>query len=278
MASEDYCSTTNVTMLVDVTTGMETCVPSKVLATKARAPPIDISTKDDDGFPIESPGISKSSARRLDSPASPMCPTPKSRSIGYSTSKTTSGFLADDIQTPRRVKSMLTSAMRRVFASSKKGAQCEPVALHRAAVTGDGNCLFRAIARNYAHMDSSKEGDEKAEQLHADTLRHMAWNEVCIERREELQARKVIDSSIVEHVAFSRFRGVGGGEAEILALADALQVCIKVYVEETAVGEYRCVAAYGELYQQLQRKLKAGDGTVRLLLVNENHYDALLLA
>lgn len=139
-------------------------------------------------------------------------------------------------------------------------------------VRGDGRCLFRAIAKNLAAADA-RVLPENLEREDADALRAFAWKAICVNRRNEFVKRHVIEGSIDSYCAQSRNPTFYGGEAELLALADVLKRPIRVFLR-TDTG-LRNIMTYGEAYAKKTR-VKKGDGAIRLLYVNGNHYDAIL--
>lgn len=169
----------------------------------------------------------------------------------------------------------LTSIRRRAVELAFGGP---PLALHppplrHVPVRGDGRCLFRAIAKNLARADGRRLS-EQLERADADYLRNLAWTAICKRRRQEFVKRHVIEGNIASYCAISRNPTFYAGEPELLALADELKKTICVYLRVEG-GQLRNIMTYGEQYKP-KVKPKNGDGSIRLLYVNGNHYDALL--
>lgn len=148
-----------------------------------------------------------------------------------------------------------------------------PAGLKRVAVRGDGRCLFRAIAKNLASTDGRKL-PEHLELADADALRNIAWEAICHRRRNEFIARNIIEGNITRYCAISRSPAYFAGEPELFALADELKRPIKIFLR-TAEGKMRNIVTYGGKHK-LKKKPHRGDGVIRLLYVDGNHYDALL--
>lgn len=159
------------------------------------------------------------------------------------------------------------------FGNASMLAWHPPAGLKRVTVKGDGRCLFRAIAKNLASTDGRKL-PEHLERADADALRNIAWESICQRRRDEFVARNIIEGSITQYCAISRNPAYFAGEPELFALADVLKRPIKVFLR-TANGAMKNIVTYGSKYK-LKTKPRKGDGAIRLLYVNGNHYDALL--
>lgn len=149
----------------------------------------------------------------------------------------------------------------------------QPPPLRHVPVRGDGRCLFRAIAKNIARSEG-RSLSERLERADADYLRNLAWNAICKRRRQEFAKRNIVEGNIASYCAVSKDPSFYGGEPELFALADELKVPIRVYLRAEG-GRLRNIVTYGEKYEAKMR-VKYGDGAIRLLYVNGNHYDALL--
>lgn len=148
-----------------------------------------------------------------------------------------------------------------------------PPPLRHVPVRGDGRCLFRAIAKNLASAEGRRL-TENLERADADYLRKLAWQIICQKRRKEFVARNVVEGSITSYCAVSRNPSFYAGEPELLALSDELHIPIEIYLRADG-GRLRNIVTYGEKYKP-KFKPKKGDGAIRLLYSNGNHYDALL--
>ncbi len=135
-------------------------------------------------------------------------------------------------------------------------------------VKGDGRCLYRSIARSLAD-EESRQLSPHLETKDADALRHLAWRTMCVERAQEFMRRNIVEGSLRTYCAQMRSPSFFAGEAEILALSDALKIPISVFLD-SGRGSLRSIATYGEKY-----KKKTGK-TIRVLYNGTNHYNAVL--
>ncbi|CAN8076658.1 unnamed protein product [Agarophyton chilense] len=172
--------------------------------------------------------------------------------------------------------SNFTSALRRStrkllwYATAMPFATISPP-LRVVPVRGDGRCLYRAIAKNLASTDGRRLS-ENLERADADALRDIAWREICVERKKEFRAKQVIEGNLSSYCANMRNPRFYAGEAEMLALSDALRRPIMVYLR-TAQGQLRNIITYGDQYTKGRFSARK---TIRVLYMNGNHYDALL--
>lgn len=132
-------------------------------------------------------------------------------------------------------------------------------------VKGDGRCLYRSIARSLAD-EERRELPPKLETADADALRHLAWRTMCVDRAQEFMRRHVVEGSLKSYCAAMRSTTFYAGEAEILALSDALKIPIRVFLESGR--GMRNIATYGEQYKSKK--------TIRVLYNGTNHYNAVL--
>lgn len=180
----------------------------------------------------------------------------------------------DGLPLPRQLQFGRAALFTYAFGSSPSMlAWHPPTGLKRVVVRGDGRCLFRAIAKNLANADDRKL-PEYLELADADALRNVAWESICHRRRNEFIARNIIEGNITHYCTISRNPSYFAGEPELFALADELRRPIKIFLK-TAEGKMKNIVTYGDKYK-LKKKPKRGDGVIRLLYVDGNHYDALL--
>lgn len=171
---------------------------------------------------------------------------------------------------PQRVHRAAKALVTLAFGTPMLALQPPP--LKHVPVRGDGRCLFRAIAKNLADAEGRRLS-EQLERADADYLRKLAWKIICQRRRQEFMSRHVIEGSISRYCQISRNPTYYAGEPELLALSDELKIPIKIYLADG--GKLRNIVTYGENYKP-RSKPKHGDGAIRLLYSNGNHYDALL--
>lgn len=134
-------------------------------------------------------------------------------------------------------------------------------------VKGDGRCLYRSIARSLAD-EESRQLPAHLETKDADALRHLAWRTMCVERAQEFVRKNIVEGSLRAYCAQMRSPSFFAGEAEILALSDALKIPISVFLDNGR-GALRSIATYGEKYK------KSGKN-IRVLYNGTNHYNAVL--
>lgn len=137
-------------------------------------------------------------------------------------------------------------------------------------VKGDGRCLYRSIARSLA-AEERRELPAKLETDDADALRKLAWHSICVERASEFMRKNIVEGSLRNYCAQMRSPTFFAGEAEILALSDALKTPICVFLD-AGRGTLRPMATYGEKY----RKRSSGK-LIRVLYNGHNHYNAVVL-
>lgn len=135
-------------------------------------------------------------------------------------------------------------------------------------VKGDGRCLYRSIARSLAH-EESRSLPAHLETKDADALRHLAWRTMCVERASEFVRKNIVEGSLRAYCAQMRSPSFFAGEAEILALSDALKIPISVFLDNGR-GALRSIATYGEKY------MKRSGKNIRVLYNGTNHYNAVL--
>jgi len=103
----------------------------------------------------------------------------------------------------------------------------------RVPITGDGRCLFRAVARGIAFGKGMAEVGEVDERFAADQLRVMCVGELRKRRTEIEWALEADFETYVERMAQP---GTWGGEPELLMLSHALGRPIRVFIPKAAGG------------------------------------------
>lgn len=141
-------------------------------------------------------------------------------------------------------------------------------------VEGDGNCLYRAVSKNMAHYDG-KPLDEWDEYWHAMELRYMAFRTICVDRAEYFERQSIVEGGLEQYRGVGNRNGVHAGEPEIVALSEAMQMPIILYVALDS-GMVLCIGPYGKEFLH-DRLWKKGGDIVRLLYNGVDHYDALIL-
>lgn len=134
-------------------------------------------------------------------------------------------------------------------------------------VRGDGRCLYRSIARGLAHAEGRRL-TEALEVADADALRGIAHKIMCVDKRKEYEARHVVEGDMRSYCAAMKRPSFFGGEAEILAISEAMNVGIDIYLKGSGPGGLSKIMSYGE--GEKKRK------TVRVLYNGSNHYDVIL--
>lgn len=136
-------------------------------------------------------------------------------------------------------------------------------------VKGDGRCLYRSIARSLA-SEEERELSQRWETEDADALRGLAYKEMCVTRAAEFAKRNIVEGNLRMYCSQMRNSTFFAGEAEILALSDALKVPISIFMD-TGRGALKSIATYGTKHK------KAAKGkTVRVLYNGTNHYNAVV--
>lgn len=146
-----------------------------------------------------------------------------------------------------------------------------PEALRLVPTTGDGRCLFRAIAKCLAFY-GKRPLPENLERADADVLREAAFQEICQLRRQEFQKKHVIEGDIRTYCAQLRSPEFYAGEPEMYALADVLERPIEVYLVHPQNRTLLKIVEYGTAYS----KKKIGNEPIRVAYNGTNHYSALL--
>jgi len=96
-------------------------------------------------------------------------------------------------------------------------------------VKGDGRCLYRSIAKSLA-SEESRHLPPHLETEDADALRGIAWKHMCVDRAAEYVRKNIVEGSMRNYCAQMRNPSFFAGEAEILALSDALKIPISIYL------------------------------------------------
>ncbi|BAM80298.1 hypothetical protein, conserved [Cyanidioschyzon merolae strain 10D] len=146
-----------------------------------------------------------------------------------------------------------------------------PEALRLVPTTGDGRCLFRAIAKCLAFY-GKRPLPEHLERADADALREAAFQEICLLRRQEFQKKHVVEGDMGAYCAQLRSPEFYAGEPEMFALADVLERPIEVYLVHPQNRTLLKIVEYGSVYRKRQQDLEP----VRVAYNGTNHYSALL--
>lgn len=134
------------------------------------------------------------------------------------------------------------------------------LALHR--ITGDGRCLFRALAQGDHRIATGAEMPLAQETTRADEIRSQVCDEM-LQRRHDLAP--FIDEDFDAYVAGMRKQHTWGGEPEVSVAPDVLQRPVDVFSDGRRVGAYEPSA-----------KSAAAKQPVRLLFDGVGHYDLIV--
>ncbi|KAM6574348.1 hypothetical protein CsatA_022675 [Cannabis sativa] len=152
-------------------------------------------------------------------------------------------------------------------------------------VTGDGRCLFRALAKGMA-MNKGIPLSPRDEREDADDLRMAVKEVICNNGKERHQYEEALVAITVDESLKRYCQRIGrpdfwGGESELLVLSKLIRQPITVYLpehEHTRGGRgtgFIPIAEYGAEFSKgsITRKPKK---VVRLLYTGRNHYDLLI--
>jgi hypothetical protein len=168
---------------------------------------------------------------------------------------------------PLRLPSMLAWAAPHASSGSPGGTSGTLRVVH---VRGDGRCLYRSIARGLAAAEG-RTLSERFEREDADALRDIAFKSMCVDRKKEFEARHIVEGSLSAYCSQMRSTSFFAGEAEMLAISDALKIPIGVYIKDQR-GSLRNIMTYGEQYKAVRK-----DMVVRVAFNGYNHYDSVIL-
>lgn len=135
-------------------------------------------------------------------------------------------------------------------------------------VKGDGRCLYRSIAKSLA-SEESRHLPAHLETEDADALRGIAWKHMCVDKAAEYARKNIVEGSLRNYCSQMRSPSFFAGEAEILAISEALKIPISIFLKNQ--GRLRSIATYGEKY-----KNKSRNKVIRVLYNGTNHYNAVL--
>lgn len=148
--------------------------------------------------------------------------------------------------------------------------------LREVRITGDGRCMFRALALGLAANKNVILGGRETEE--ADQLRMACADAMCTTQQRR-QAFPEAYMSIKVEQDINRYckrignQGFWGGEAELLILSKMLKASINVYIKNPQGGGYLCIVRYGDKFDRANGGKRK---PVRLLYNGSNHYDLLL--
>ncbi|CAN6438674.1 unnamed protein product [Victoria cruziana] len=132
-------------------------------------------------------------------------------------------------------------------------------------VSGDGRCLFRAVAYGDCLKSGKAAPDEALQRELADDLRARVANEL-LKRREETEW--FIEGDFESYVKNIQQPHAWGGEPELLMASHVLQKPISVFMMDGSSGDLVCIASYGQEYHK-------GNSPITVLFHGYGHYDAL---
>lgn len=171
---------------------------------------------------------------------------------------------AANVGTHRARRACSTSAMATVR-DGKTTDTYDKYSIH--PITGDGRCLFRAVAVAMALRLGDRSGAD-AEKIEADRLRIAAVDDL---EARHAEVEWFIEGDFHTYCQSMRRPEAWGGEPEILALANVLAMPIQVFMADTQntqnvvdIGTY---SPYGE-------DRSAGD-SIAILFRGAGHYEAL---
>lgn len=133
-------------------------------------------------------------------------------------------------------------------------------ALRVVKVTGDGRCLFRAIAKGLAHA-GGRPLPAHLERADADALREAAYQQVCVLRRDEFRKKAIVEGDMARYCSQMRDPQFYGGEPEMYALAAVLEVPIEVYIPHPQQRQALVkIVEYGSEFRGEGKKGNGGGG------------------
>ncbi|XP_074589418.1 OVARIAN TUMOR DOMAIN-containing deubiquitinating enzyme 3-like [Curcuma longa] len=159
----------------------------------------------------------------------------------------------------------------------------ERYAVHK--ITGDGRCMFRALAKGMANYKglalSSRQEEEDADELRMAVKKIICDSETERHKYVETVIAITVDESLKQYCQRIGRSDFWGGESELLALSKLYQQPIIVYIPEhehthgRRGGGFIPIAEYGSEFSKISRKGKQSE-PVRLLYSGGNHYDLLV--
>ncbi|XP_078427686.1 cysteine proteinases superfamily protein [Wolffia australiana] len=150
-------------------------------------------------------------------------------------------------------------------------------------VTGDGRCMFRALAKGMARNKGERLSPHQ-ERNDADELRMAVKEVICDSGNERLQYEEALvaitsENSLQRYCKLISRSDFWGGEAELLVLSKLCRQPVIVYIpehEHSGGGHgYIPIAEYGIEFKKGSSKGKPR-APVRLLYSGRNHYDLLV--
>lgn len=153
-------------------------------------------------------------------------------------------------------------------------------------VTGDGRCMFRALAIGMATNEGLILGPNE-ERKEADELRKAVMDAICTNEKqrrmyEEALIAITVDESINRYCGRITHPSFWGGESELLVLSRLCSQPIVVYIPESETKRgsrwgigFVPIAEYGFEFLKPTKEQPAHK-PVRLLYSGSNHYDLLI--
>ena len=158
-------------------------------------------------------------------------------------------------------------------------------------VTGDGRCMFRALALGLAHIQK-RNVTKREETEEADVLRNACFERMCRneeKRREHPEATMAVkygeSGGLERYCRRLQAENFWGGEVELLILVQMIKRPIKVYLPASMAKNassgsgFVCIQTYGEAFAERTSKhtgAKTKREPVRLLYDGSTHYDLLI--
>ncbi|XP_049934521.1 uncharacterized protein LOC116257286 [Nymphaea colorata] len=180
------------------------------------------------------------------------------RDDGVSSEKETGGSEAAERESDRATTPSLLP-----HAAAADLAQAPPYKV--TGVSGDGRCLFRAVAYGDCLRNGKAAPDEALQKELADDLRARVANEL-LKRREETEW--FIEGDFESYVKNIQQPHAWGGEPELLMASHVLQKPISVFMMDGSSGDLVSIASYGQEYRK-------GNSPITVLFHGYGHYDAL---
>ncbi|KAF3782071.1 OTU domain-containing protein [Nymphaea thermarum] len=180
------------------------------------------------------------------------------RDDGVSSEKETGGSEAAERESGRATTPSLLP-----HAAAAELAQAPPYKV--TGVSGDGRCLFRAVAYGDCLRNGKAAPDEALQKELADDLRARVANEL-LKRREETEW--FIEGDFESYVKNIQQPHAWGGEPELLMASHVLQKPISVFMMDGNSGDLVSIASYGQEYRK-------GNSPITVLFHGYGHYDAL---
>ncbi|KAK9862238.1 hypothetical protein WJX84_002419 [Apatococcus fuscideae] len=151
---------------------------------------------------------------------------------------------------------------------AKTGPALSKASLTRVRIRGDGNCLFRALARGHHQLLAGQAGslEEADERLAAQKLRSCVCREL---RSRQADIEPFLDDDFGSYVRRMESDAVWGGEPELAVAPHCLLRPIDVFTQRR-MGPLEQISSYGDEYRPA--------AAVSLFFHQGGHYDLLVPA